>query len=428
MTELVEIVDHVLDGGPLRAAAVECATPQPGYGVEISGWAVPVDGVIEKIEIYHGGVVLRTTTPNQSRTGTFGFGLPGVYPIGFRTFVSLLGLPHRSTLQVVARLGDEQVEIAALTLQREPLRVVPSPAIHPLIVTTLGRSGSVWLSRLVGQHPAIVSYRPFELEPRIGSYWMYALRDLGDPASILQGVAPLGLDDLWWLAPRDLGASTPVPVPEITEWVARDHVQRVARFCLEGASAFYEHVAALQGKDAVVFYAEKYLPSFVPAMLRELDAGAKEVFLVRDPRDQLASVVSWTAAGRAQFSPDAKTAEEYVDWLGPQTKSLLRHWQARRETSLLVRYEDLILAPEATLTRLFEYLGLDSSAQTVNVVVGKAGRAKRKLQRQHRTSGSAEKSVARWRTDIDAALWPRLEEVFAPELEAWYREGVAANG
>jgi hypothetical protein len=157
-------------------------------------------------------------------------------------------------------------------------------------------------------------------------------------------------------------------------------------------------------------------------MLLELDAGAKDVFLVRDPRDQLASVVSWTAAGRAQFSPDATTAEEYIDWLAPQTKLHLRHWQARSASSLLVRYEDLVLDPVPTLTRLFDYLGVDSTAETATSVVERALRAEQNMQRNHQTSASPEQSVGRWRKDVSPDLWERMNDVFAPELEAWYGE------
>ena len=424
MIQLISRHNRVQADGPLTGAAID--TPPhdaslPGYGVELAGWAVAASGSVERIEILHQHEVVRTTVLSEPRPDVGRvFHRSAEELVGFRTRVNLLGLPLQVTLRVAAIVDGTPVEIGELSLRRDPLRVRLPPDIHPLVVTTMGRTGSVWLSRLVGEHPAIVSYRPFESEPRMGSYWAHVLRALADPASIVQGLAPVEMNEQWWLGQQDQVAIPQVPERAILDWLARDHPEQTARFCLESASDFYARVAAVQQKTEVVYYAEKYLPSFVPSMLLELDAYAKEIFLVRDPRDQLASVVSWTSAGRAQFSPDAKTAEEYVDWLAPRTKDLLRHWHLRSARSLLVRYEDLVLEPAATLARLFDYLDVDSSPATVAEVLAKAHRATPKLQRQHQTSASAEQSIGRWRDDISPSVWPRLDEVFAAELESWY--------
>jgi hypothetical protein len=423
MIEVNSVNQLPLKGTGLKAAAVDTpavGASSPGYSIEIAGWALAAAGAIERIEILHGDVLIRTAALSESRPDVYKtLGVVSRDAPGFRTRVGLLDLPLRPTLRVAAKIGGERRDIAEIVLQREPLHLTPPPPLHPLVLTTMGRSGSVWFSRLVGEHPAIVSYRPFESEPRVGTYWVQVLRALADPASIIQALAPQHMRGNWWLAPEEMGVFPPVHDPEVAQWLIEDHPERTARFCLESASDFYARVAAVRQKPDVVYYLEKYLPATVPAMLLELDPAAKEVFLVRDPRDQLASIVSWTSAGRARFSEEATTADEYIDWLAPRTKGLLRHWQARSARSLLVRYEDIVLDPVPTLTRLYDYLGLDCSPETVSGVVERAAEGQ-ELQRGHQTSKSPAESVGRWRRDISPDLWDRLNEEFGPELENWY--------
>jgi hypothetical protein len=439
MIEVLSLNLRPFEGSAVRSAVFAAPEPGavlPGYSVAIEGSATASQGMVEHIEILHEGVVVRRAPVQEVRgdpAGTLGrrtlglvnqlLGASGLPAAGFRTRVSLLGLPLQSSLQVVATVAGERVELAELVLRRKPLRVSPPPRIHPLIVVTPGRAGSTWFSRLVGEHPAIVSHGPFESEPRVGSYWASVLRSLADPAGLVLSLAPKDMQGNWWLSSEDMPALPRVPDPDVEAWLVEEHPERTARFCLDSASDFYARVAAQQKKSDVVYYAEKFPPSWwVPDLLLELDAGAKDVFLVRDPRDQLASVVSWTAAGRGQFSTEATTTEDYIDWLALQTKLHLRHWQARSASSLLVRYEDLVLDPVPTLTRLFAYLGVDSTVETAATVLERALGAKQNMQRSHQTSGSPEQSIGRWRKDVSPDLWERMNEVFAPELEAWYGE------
>jgi len=435
MVETLSVNLRPLEGSAVRSAAFTAPEPGaqlPGYSVAIEGTVTASRGAVEHIEILHEGVLLRRTPVEEGRgdhAGTLGRrtlglvnqlrGTPALPAAEFRTRVNLLGLPLESSLQVVASVDGERVELAELVLRRSSLRVSPTPSLHPLVVTTLGRTGSVWFSRLVGEHPAIVSYRPFETEPRMGSYWAHALKGLSDPAGIMQALAPQDLSGNWWLGSEGTGTIPPVRDPEILEWLVESNPERIARFCLESAADFYDRVAGMQQKADAVYYAEKYIPSFVPSMLLELDAGAKEVFLVRDPRDMLASMVSWVAAGRGGFSQDS---EQSVEWLASQTRILLRYWQNRSARSLLVRYEDVVLEPVPTLTGLFEFLAVDSTAETVTTVLERALETNPDHQRNHQTSTSPEQSVGRWKRDIGPDLWDHMNETLAPELEAWYGE------
>jgi hypothetical protein len=385
-----------------------------GFGVELAGWASSTSGAIEDIEIRHGDMVVRRTRGRSSAAMRVGNRLD------FRTHVNLIGLPSRCRLVVAANTEGGRVDLAQVTLERSPLQTPLSPVLQPMIVTTMGRTGSVWFARLLGEHPAITTYRPFETEPRIGSYWMHVLRDLADPASYLQALAPRELAGHWWLPDVELDTTPRVPDPALALWMQTAHVERLAVFCQESLDAFYRGVCFVQGKRDVAYFSEKYNASFVVNLLLELYPRAREVFLVRDPRDQLASIVAWNERGRAQFGQDAQTAEDYLPWLSARTKHELAHWRARKDGSLLVRYEDLLLEPKQTLETVLHYLDLDASSDTVQHVIASARASTPSFQEAHRTAKSFRASIGRWRSDIDPALWPALDSTFEDEIKAWY--------
>ena len=73
------------------------------------------------------------------------------------------------------------MRIATIAGHREPLRSSYEPELRPLIVTTLGRTGSTWLIHLLGTHPGVTAYRPFSFEPRAATYWTDILASLSEP-------------------------------------------------------------------------------------------------------------------------------------------------------------------------------------------------------------------------------------------------------
>jgi hypothetical protein len=134
------------------------------------------------------------------------------------------------------------------------------------------------------------------------------------------------------------------------------------------------------------------------------------VDVVRDPRDVLASIRSFTArTGHDGFGRRAGEGEAtYVERFATNVAARLDEMLA--DPGHLVRYEDLVAEPVGTARRLGDWLGapLDPAA------VGPAG--------EHGTSASAAASVGRWRSDLDAAeaaalvgsLADRLDRLGAP--------------
>jgi hypothetical protein len=104
---------------------------------------------------------------------------------------------------------------------------------------------------------------------------------------------------------------------------------------------------------------------------------------------------------------------------------LQRSWQARSDRAHLVRYEDLVLEPNETLTSMLDYLELDSSPGTVNEVLARGSEEVLTLPgfsyeaseiAAHRTLPDPKATIGRWRSDGDGSLRALAEEVFGEAL------------
>ncbi len=153
-------------------------------------------------------------------------------------------------------------------------------------------------------------------------------------------------------------------------------------------------------------------------MASELYPNGRELFLVRDFRDMVCSMLAFneqrgvSGFGRAEADTDV----EFVNTLGSQATSLAHAWERRRDRAHLVRYEELVLDPARALAGLLDHVGVDSRPETVRAMLGGLEEEIPEL-REHATSDSAQSSIGRWRTDLDAELAEACERAFGPALE-----------
>jgi Sulfotransferase family len=182
---------------------------------------------------------------------------------------------------------------------------------------------------------------------------------------------------------------------------------------------WYMEVARSQGQEEPVYFAEKLAAGHVPVMLWELYPDAKEVFLVRDFRDMVCSLMSfYDGKNRAR----ADTDEEYVGKLRGWAFRLYKDWENRQERSHLVRYEDLATQPAETLTTILEYLDMEASNEVVERMLGTASAETQDL-RLHRTTPNLTASIGRWRRDLSPSLQRACEETFGELLGAFGYSG-----
>ena len=387
--------------------------PQPGstgdgWSLDVRGAAVGARSRVEHVEFVGAGGVIHVAPCDAPRPALAAErpDLEGAESSGFYATLGGLDLHREFDLRVRAVLADDsRVAIGTITGRRAPLETSFEPRMRPLMVTGPGRSGSTIFMQMLGEHPELLVWPPFEEEPRVVTYWIEVLRALARPDSFLRQVAPAGdLNGDWWLGgrdPRPRGLSH----PGMQSWLAQDGVEELAAFAQSRIESFYARVAADAGRDGVVYFAEKLRNDLVPDIAWELYPGAREVFLVRDPRDVLCSVLA-SNRKRGERPPPA----DPLRWIGEvfrgRIEAVAESWERRRDHAHLVRYEDLMLAPAEALTRLLEYLGLDAGETTIAQMLGSAEQSLPAMG-EHRTTPDAQSSIGRFARDLDP---PLLEE------------------
>ena len=406
--EITEVSQATPAGG-LRGSYID--RPVVGAGTHattfgIAGWVLGARSPAREIQVMEDGLPARTIPISVARPDVVAVhrGAPEVS--GFESTVSTLGLESEFTLRLDAVLEDgTRVDVGSLRGRREA--VVPSyqPRFRPLLVTSLGRTGTTLLMNVLSAHPAIVAYRihPYEIFP--ARYWLHLLRVLAEPADHANSSHPSYFaQDIQRIGHHPFNQSPITEHSVLGEFFGRSYVERLASFSLESIDGFYDALSRVEDKPEAQFYAEKFQPDHLPRIAYELDPRTKELILVRDFRDLVCSVFAFNQKrgtvdfGRERFSND----EDYVRYIALHARRLVQAWKSRQATSKLVRYEELAMSPHDTLTEILAYVGVDRSPETVNRLVRIAFESP-ELD-GHRTSGSVQESIGRWRRELPRSL------------------------
>lgn len=403
-----------------RPAAEE---PAPGFCVPLSGWALAPDGAHVAIEIGHGRQVLRrlARTVDRADIAEAFPDVPGARRSGFSILLDVLKLPPAFDLHVSGIVGDEEATpVARVRGSRRTFEPLPLDGPAPLTVTTLGRTGSTLMMTLLSVHPAIAAFNPVGYDARPFAYQLETALALAAPASRMRQLDSAGQGDAWWLG-RD-----PVPVEALQrleqplrELLLGAPVEQLLRAAVERAAAFARQLGAARERPDVRYAAEKSGPAHLPRLLRELCADGREIFLVRDFRDVLASMLAFNAKrGYAAFGREQVDSDEaFVRRLGGHVAALAASWRERSDGALLVRYEDLVADPSGTLARILDYLDLDSSPSETADLVDRAQALTERTRLQHRTVQEATASTGRWQSDLPPALQELADALFAEPLQ-----------
>jgi hypothetical protein len=411
MAASVEIHEVTLaERDPALVRGFELEAPSAGEGartgalaVTLRGWVVGGSRPAVAVEVLdHKGRPLwrvpLTLSRDQARSAHPD--APGVELNGFAVGVGLVKVPPSFELRLQAVLQDEtRVHLATLQGSRPPLRTGCEPQLSPLMLTSIPRVGSTIFIRILGMHPAVVAYPPFEHEPRVASYWLEMFRALSQPASYLRQVAPpRDFQPGWWVGDKPPLIWRMRGHPELQDWMGSAGIEALAAFCQERIDALYRELAVQEGKREAVFFAEKFQVGPLPELVRELYPAAREIVMVRDFRDVACSIFSRRAARGEALSAEEQSLFIQGN-LAERVSKLLRDWRSRGGDVKLVRYEDLVLESQETIAGVLAYLGLDAGEEEVERMLEEAGQAVPAMDR-HSTSADAADSLGRWRRDL----------------------------
>jgi hypothetical protein len=419
---------------------VEVATPQPGdtyagyidhpvagsqsdaHSLDVWGWFMSREAEVRLIRVAFDGIGLVTTNLDVPRPDVkmyFGLG-PEAETCGYSIRVNLLGVAPDFELTVQAELADRQLRpIGVIHGRQKMLATTFVPQYAPLLVTRMGRSGSTWLMRLLAQHPAVVVHRAYPHEVNILRYWLHALSVLSAPADTRHSARPDNFSlNRYWVGHNPYHAPPATDVDSLRQWLGHAYVEDLATFCQHSIETFYRHIAISQGQPNARYFAEKVRIDRIPNLTWELYPQAREVFLVRDLRDVLCSVKAFNAKrGYPSFGYEFVDHDaDFVNMLRVQGVQLVQSWRRRQGKAFWLHYENLILKPEESLTRLLQYLDLDSSPSLVGDMLKRA-RNDTPQMFDHRTSGDIHQSIGRWRRDLDDNLQAICQNLLSDVLQ-----------
>ena len=425
---LVEIEDIELGApqrGKIEAFAID--TPRIGYrdvyDIEFAGWVLGAGQPVREIEIHHGGAILRNALLDQQRPDVARDhpGSPGAEMSGFRTSVSVIGLEPEDKIQVRAVLADgTRSRLGSVSLRHEPVQSGFAPRLQPLMLTTMGRAGTTWTMRLLSEHPEIVVHRWHPYELRTARYWWHMLKTLAQPRDPYHSAqADHFQTNKQWVGYNPFYPEPITVTPGLREWMGREYIEDLARFCQRSAEETYLRIAAGQGQSNVTYMAEKHRADNLPWLVWELYPKAKEIFLVRDFRDVYSSMLAFNQKfGRRAFGPaHIETDAEFATFLRNGTiRSLSRSWPKRQDRAHLIRYEDLITKPQETLHGVLTYLELDASDEMVNGMIDRASVENPEMSR-HLTSSDVSTSLGRWKSSLTPELQTVANSAFGDVLQ-----------
>lgn len=404
-------------------------SPQAGqgadtYAFDLRGWAIGAQSPAKAVLLLRDGALLRRLPVDIERPDVAEAhpGTAAAQRSGFFGTFSALALAPRFELQLDLRLEDKtRLPLAVLRGAREPVVSPFRPRLRPLVLTTLGRTGSTAVVRMLASHPEVVAYRPFEYEPRVATYWVDVFRGLSDPAAYRRQLDPTGtIDGTWWLG-RDAPQPRPIRDPALQPWLEVTAIGELAAMAQQRIERLYCEVAAGQDRAGASFFVEKYRADAVPELMLELYPDAREVVLVRDFRDMVASMFAYNEKrGRQGFRRDRSTTDrDYVlDNLSGSVAAIAGAWSRRSSRSHLLRYEDLVLNPEDTIAGLLDHLGLDAGDAAVEPMIASLlGRDE--SSEGHRTVADQRETIGRWRRDLSDEVASACAEAFGPALRTF---------
>lgn len=388
----------------------QAGSVEDGWTLDIRGAAVGDGAPVTHVEVVGPGGVIHTAPCDAARPALAAErpDLAGAEDSGFYATVGGLDLHREFQLRVRAVLADDaRAHIGTITGRRAPLQTGFAVRMQPLMVTGPGRSGSTIFMQMLSAHPEVVAWPPFSEEPRVVTYWIEVLRALARPDSFMRQIAPAGdLNEDWWLGGRDPRPRALSDVG-VQAWLAGDGVEELAVFAQSRIESLYDRVAADAGRGGATYFAEKLRNDIVSDLAWELYPEGREVFLVRDPRDVLCSVLA-SNRKRGERPPPA----DPLRWIGEvfegRIEAVAESWERRRDRAHLVRYEDLMLEPAATLADLLDYLKLDAAEDVVARMLTSAERPLPGMS-EHRTTPDAHASIGRFARDLDPVLIEECE-------------------
>jgi len=442
MTPIAELLNATVTSVEVDALpegiSLGLSSPRPGsrgvlpFAFLLEGFLAAEADVVDHLEVRFGQRKLREVPVGpvvEMGDELAETGGKGLRVSRFSALVGTVRLPRSFKLNLrVVLASNERLHLCEIAGTRAALSLPAgtTPRLSPLMVTSLGRTGTTWLMRLLSEHPELVMNARYPFEARLQRYWVHWLQIMAEPANHRESSHPETFPTQHWSVGANpfFTAEVAKEDPALAQQLSGEHVIALAGFAHQATETYYLSCMTRFGHPNARFFVEKHVPDMTPRLVWELYPGAKEIILVRDPRDMLASILAFNEKrGSSGFGRDrVETDTDFVRQLASGVSGLMQNWRSRREQAHLLRYEDLLTAPEKTLRETFEYVGIDASADMVQRVLRQASAPDAALA-FHMTSRDQGASIGRWKRDLRADVQALCSEEFGPALAEFGYEG-----
>ena len=275
--------------------------------------------------------------------------------------------------------------------------------LTPLLVRTFGRTGSTLLMQVFGTGANVCFERQYPFEQRYLTYVHELSRVIGLPEKSNEQWN----NDMLFSGRSDVVGSLPYHDVKALDRALLSDLSYVALW--EQFSEAMRHERGMESGEPG-FYAEK-VPHHVVDRANE-HLKARNVFLLRDPRDELVSIKSFNA--KRGFNGFGWCPEDtdlsYARKMCGNRRVFLRNLVGfdTNPRRIAVRYEDLIRKGPEEVERLSDWLGIRLSHAEAT--------GDRAIKKQHMTSKDPASSVERWRTELDDEVQALFAEEIGDEL------------
>jgi hypothetical protein len=281
----------------------------------------------------------------------------------------------------------------------------------PIIVNTIGRTGSTLLCHGLAAHQLVIAAR----EPLAENFFFGDLLKAHFRLIVRAVKIHDDFEDLFRTSTSNTFNQADLPAP-IEEWLATEFVFEQERTLRKLVHDYYDAWERQLGKTGCHWFLEKSWASPFLGFAGRLFPGMKEILLVRDFRDVVVSMQQFVPGATRERKLERSVTSDFMSVFFRRVKALSRRYRERRSQLCLVRYEDLVRDARTTFSNIATFLN-DAPDHNARDAMFAGATAAASLQLSHGTSGSTQASIGRWRAELPEPMRTEVVSALEADLE-----------
>jgi hypothetical protein len=370
----------------------------------VSGWALDLTPPRSGLTVR---VLVNDEVRFQGAADRFRPDLEQVYGTGAHGFDFAFEppLPDEQLCQILICASQNNEILVARTLPAIAQNHDGYQRIQPIFVSFSGRSGSTIMMKMLSTSPDVVVAGSYPFEVMLSAYYGHAFSVLTQPGDHIRSSNPSNIcEDMFRVGANPFyhhqcanNIQSPTALYDILGRQLKNGINDTFR---DTILEVYETLAGAVPNAKKRYFAEKStLHSSIREAIKCIFGKPKEIVLIRDLRDIYCSSRAFWPAGA-----------DFLNTMNAVNDSYMRINREPDLSTLVVRYEDLVMERERTAQRIAGYLGLSEPLQMDEV-------SESDLFQKHATSADPKASVGRWRRELNVGE----KELFAQRFGDFFR-------